>query len=188
MRCSSEVSPGHPALNWRRIINPVAVFTVIGIVIGLAGVNNAIPGFLVLDLNLIGAMAIPLFMLILGGNIYNDFTGTRERKVYTGEVIKFALIKNILFPLVFLGLLIWVRPDFPVALIIILQAAIPPITAIPIFTEREGGNRALTSQFIVATFVLSAVSIPVVLHVFGLFFPFPPGALVTDRLSNDGLV
>jgi malate permease and related proteins len=162
-----------PGLNWRRIINPVAVFTVIGIVIGLAGVNNAIPGFLVLDLNLIGAMAIPLFMLILGGNIYNDFTGTREKKIYTGEVIKFALIKNILFPLVFLGLLIWVRPDFPVALIIILQAAIPPITAIPIFTEREGGNRALTSQFIVATFVLSAVSIPVVLHVFGLFFPFP---------------
>jgi malate permease and related proteins len=162
-------------LNWRRIANPVLVMTVLGLVIALAGFNSKIPSFLIMILTLIGGMAIPLFMLILGGNIYNDFLGgaKADRKIYTGEVVKFTLIKTIVFPLVFLGLLIWLHPDYPVAFIIIMQAALPPITAIPIFAERSGGNRAITSQFIVATFVFSMISIPAVIYLFSQFFPFP---------------
>jgi hypothetical protein len=164
-----------PTLNWRRIVNPVMVVTLVGIIIGLAGLNVYIPRFVILILTLIGGMAIPLFMLILGGNIYNDFVNREpvDRKIYVAEIIKFTLIKNLLFPLVFLGLLIWIQPDFPVALLLILEAAVPPITAIPIFTERSGGNRALTNQYIVASFVFSIFSIPGILYLFGLFFPFP---------------
>jgi malate permease and related proteins len=95
--------------------------------------------------------------------------GTR---IYAAEVIKFTLIKMVLFPLIFLGLLILIRPDYAVAFIIVLEAALPPITAIPIFTKRGGGNRAITSQFILATFVFSIVSIPAVIYLFSLFFPF----------------
>jgi malate permease and related proteins len=164
-----------PALNWRRVLNPVMVVTLVGIIIGLAGLNAYIPRFVILILTLIGGMAIPLFMLILGGNVYNDFMNREavDRKIYTAEIIKFTLIKNLLFPLVFLGLLIWIHPDFPLALLLVLEAAVPPITAIPIFTERSGGNRALTNQYIVASFVFSIVSIPGILYLFGLFFPFP---------------
>jgi malate permease and related proteins len=163
------------ALNWRRIFNPVLGMTIFGILIGLAGVNQYLPNFLILILTLIGAMALPLFMLILGGNIYNDFilSGKENRKLYSREVIKFTLVKNLVFPLVFLGLLVWLRPDYPVALLIILEAAVPPITAIPIFTERSGGNRNITNQFIVASFIFSVVSIPLVIYLFSLFFPFP---------------
>jgi malate permease and related proteins len=164
-----------PTLNWRRIANPVLVATAVGIIVGLAGVNTYVPRFVILILTLIGGMAIPLFMLILGGNVYNDFMNreSNDRKIYTAEVIKFTLVKNLLFPLVFLGLLVWLRPDFPVAFLLILEAAVPPITAIPIFTERSGGNRALTNQYIVASFVFSIFSIPGILYLFGLFFPFP---------------
>lgn len=164
-----------PAVSWKRILNPVLVVTVVGIAIGLAGVSQNIPPFLIMVLTLIGGMAIPLFMLILGGNIYNDLIGrgTEATRIYAGEVVKFTLIKMLLFPMVFLGLLIWIRPDYPVAFIIVLEAALPPITAIPIFAERGGGNRAITSQFIVATFVFSTVSIPAIIYLFSLFFPFP---------------
>jgi malate permease and related proteins len=165
--------PQHSALNWRRIVNPVMVVTALGIVIGLLGITKDIPNFAIMVLTLIGGMAIPLFMLILGGNIYNDFMNIGGRKFHSGEVIKFTLIKNLVFPLVFLGLLVWIRPDYPVAFILMLEAALPPITAIPVFTEREGGNRAITSQFILASFVFSIVSIPAVIYLFSLFFPFP---------------
>ncbi len=163
------------SLNWRRIINPVLVVTVIGILVGIGGYNVYVPQFIILILTFIGAMAIPLFMLILGGNIYNDFMNqeSKDRKIYVMEVIKFTLVKNLLFPLVFLGLLIWVHPDYPLAFLLILEAAVPPITAIPVFTERAGGNRALTNQYIVASFVFSIVSIPAVIYLFSLFFPFP---------------
>jgi predicted permease len=163
------------SLNWRRIINPVLVVTGIGIVIGLAGVNKQVPTFVLSILSMVGAMAFPLFMLILGGNVYNDFmyTGQQAPKIYVREVVIFTVVKMLIFPLVFIGLLVWLRPDYPVALIILLQAAIPPITAIPILTERSGGNRGITSQFIVATFIFSILSIPAVLYLFSVYFPFP---------------
>lgn len=161
-------------MNWRRVINPVLVMTIIGLVVGLTGITDYVPEFMVLIVTLVGAMAIPLFMLILGGNVYNDFTGQGgKRQFYTREVIIFTLVKNLLFPLMFLGLLIWIKPDYTVAFILIIEAAVPPITAIPIFTERSAGNRAITNQFIVASFIFSIVSIPAVLYLFSLFFPFP---------------
>jgi predicted permease len=165
----------NPVFSWRRIINPVLVTTLAGLIIGITGITGYIPEFLVTLLVLVGGMTVPLFMLILGGNVYNDFVNkeTRSKGLHVRETLKFTLIKSLLFPLVFLGLLILIRPDYMIAFIIILEAAVPPITAVPIFTERAGGNRALTNQYIVASFIFSLISIPAVLYLFHQFFPFP---------------
>ncbi len=162
-------------LNWRRIVNPVLVATIVGIAIGLVSVNEYIPEFLITIVTMVGAITIPLIMLILGGNIYNDFMYKTDsgRRWYIPEVIKFVLIKNVVFPLVFLGLLLLLRPDLTVALIVIIQAAVPPITAIPILVERCGGNRQIASQFVFASFIVCIVSIPAVIYLFSRFFPIP---------------
>ncbi len=171
--------PQQEKVNWRRVVNPVLVVTVIGLVLGLIDIKGDVPSFLTMMITMIGAMATPLFMLILGGNVYNDFqnrTGDGaggRAKIYTSEVIKFTLVKNVLFPLVFLGLIYRIHPEFSIAFILMVQAAIPPITALPIFAERSGGNRAIASQFIVASFVFSIVSIPAMILLFSRFFPFP---------------
>jgi predicted permease len=162
-------------LNWRRIVNPVLVATVIGLLIGLVSVSEHIPEFLVTIVTMVGAIATPLIMLILGGNIYNDFMyrADNSKRWYIQEIVKFVVIKNVVFPLVFLGLLLLLRPDLTVALIVIIQAAVPPITAIPIFVERCGGNRQIASQFVVASFIFSIVSIPAIIYLFSRFFPIP---------------
>ena len=162
-------------LNWRRIVNPVLVATIIGLVIGLVSANDYIPEFLIIIVTMVGAIATPLFMLILGGNIYNDFMYKTDnnRRWYVPEVVKFVVIKNVVFPLIFLALLLWLRPDSTIALIVMLQAAVPPITAIPILVERCGGNRQIASQFVVASFILSILSIPASLYLFNRFFPIP---------------
>ena len=162
-------------LNWRRVVNPVLVATVVGIVIGLVAVNEYIPEFLITIVRMVGAITIPIIMLILGGNIYNDFRykADNNRRWYIGETIKFVLMKNVIFPLVFLGLLILLRPDLTVALIVIIQAAVPPITAIPILVERCGGNRQIASQFVFASFIFCILSIPAVIYLFSRFFPIP---------------
>ena len=162
-------------LNWRRIANPVLVATAVGLMVGLVAARDYVPDFLLSILTMVGAMAMPLFMLILGGNVYNDFMykGNEKEKSYIWEVFKFVLIKNILFPLVFLGLLLWLRPDYTVAFLVMLQAVVPPITAIPILTERCRGNRKIASQFVVASFIFSLLSIPAFLYLFNRFFPMP---------------
>jgi hypothetical protein len=162
-------------LNWRRVVNPVLVATVIGIVIGLVSVNEYIPEFVITIVTMVGAITIPIIMLILGGNIYNDFMykADNKRRWYIREVATFVVIKNVVFPLVFLGLLLLLRPDLTVALIVIIQAAVPPITAIPILVERCGGNRQIASQFIFASFIFCIFSIPAVIYLFSRFFPIP---------------
>jgi predicted permease len=124
---------------------------------------------------MVGAIATPLFMLILGGNIYNDlmYKADNNKRSDIREVVKFVVIKNVVFPLVFLALLLWLRPNSTIALIIMLQAAVPPITAIPILVERCGGNQKIASKFVVASFVLSIFSIPAFLYLFSRFFPIP---------------
>ena len=162
-------------LNWRRIVNPVLVATVVGLVIGLVSANEYIPEFLITIVTMVGAIATPLIMLILGGNIYNDFMykADNKRRWYIREVVEFVIIKNVVFPLVFLALLLLLRPDLTIALIVIIQAAVPPITAIPIFVERCGGNRQIASQFVIASFIFSIFSIPAVIYLFNRFFPIP---------------
>jgi predicted permease len=158
-------------LDWKKIIHPVLIITVAAILIRLVGVQNIIPDFIISILTMVGSMTIPLIMLILGGNIYLDFQKKSQLRVI--EITKFVIIKNIIFPLVFLGILILIRPPYHIALIIFLEGAIPPVTAVPIVTERSGGNRAVADQFLLASFLFSLISVAVMVSLFSLFFTVP---------------
>jgi predicted permease len=158
-------------VNWRRIANPILITTSVAIIIQLIGVGEYIPDFIISIFEMLGSMALPLLMLILGGNIYIDFKASG--KIYVWEVIKFVLAKNVFFPLVFIGMLLLTKPDYSLALIIFLQSAVPPITAIPILAERCGGNRNIASQFVLGSFIFSVISIPAMVYLFIMFFPIP---------------
>jgi predicted permease len=157
-------------INWKRIIHPVLIITMIALVIKLSGTQDYIPSFVNQIFVLLGGMTIPLIMIILGGNIYLDFQ--KKGKIQLFEISKFVIIKNLVFPFIFLAILIFIKSivTYPIALIILLQAAVPPVTAVPLVTERAGGNRAIVNQFIVASFCFSLVSIPFMIFLFELYF------------------
>lgn len=158
-------------LNWQRIINPVLVATLLAMTIVLAGVDKYLPEFLVTMFSMLGNMTLPLVMIILGGSFYIDFQ--RKGKIYTWEVLKFVLIKNIVFPLVFIAFLVVVQPSYYIALIIFIQSAVPPITGVPIQVKREGGNESIANQFLIGSFIFSIISIPALFLLFNMFFPIP---------------
>ena len=154
-----------------RILNPVLISTMLAAGVKLSGMEHHLPTFVLNVLQMLGGMSLPLLMLILGGSLYVDFQS--KGPVYIKEVIKFVLIKNILFPAVFILILVLVRPDYPAALIIFLESAAPPITGIPIQTQRHGGNSSITNQFILSSFVFSIFSIPLMFDLFSRYFPVP---------------
>jgi predicted permease len=162
-------------LRWTRLINPIVVVTMISIALVFAGVKPYIPDFVFLIVNMVGATATPLLMLILGGNIYNDFMNRKEgeNKLQPGEVIKFVLIKNLIFPAIVLAILVWIRADNVVAFLLVIQAAVPPISAIPVLVDRLKGNRAFSNQILVASFALSIITIPAFIYLFSRFFEMP---------------
>jgi len=156
------------AIDLKKIFHPVLIATIIAILISSVGFQDHVPRVVNDIAIMLGAMTIPLILLILGGNIYNDFQ-KKERWEFV-EIAKFVTIKNILFPLIFLGILVLIRPSYHIALILLLQAAVPPITAVPLVTERSGGNRAIVNQFVVASFILSLITIPVMVLFFSHYF------------------
>jgi malate permease and related proteins len=165
-----EDKPGG-RLRLGRIVNPVLISTVLAAGIKLSGMEKYLPNFILTVFHMLGGMSMPLVMLILGGSLYVDFQA--RGPIYFREVIKFVVIKNFLFPLIAILVLDFVRPSYPVALIAFLQSAVPPITGIPIQTQRYGGNSSITNQFILASFVISVLSIPLMFNLFCRYFPMP---------------
>jgi len=158
-------------LNVQRILNPVMISTVLAASIRLARIEVYLPQFVVTMLNIVGGMTLPLIMIILGGSLYIDFQ--RKGKIYLVEIAKFIFVKNILFPLVIGGLLLLIHPNYNIALIILLESAVPPITGTTIVAQREKGNASIANQFILGSFIFSIVSIPCFFALFDLFFPMP---------------
>jgi len=157
-------------INWKRIIHPVLIFTILALIIKLSGTQDYIPYFVLQIFELLGGMTVPLIMIILGGNIYLDFQ--KKGKIQLFEISKFVIIKNLAFPIIILTILIFIKSiiTYPVALLILLQASVPPLTAVPLVTERSGGNRAIVNQFIVASFSLSLITIPIMVFLFESYF------------------
>ena len=158
-----------PALNLQRIINPVLIATLLAMGMVLTGADHYLPVFIVDMFDLLGAMTLPLIMIILGGSLYIDFQ--QKGEIYTWEVFKFVAVKNFLFPLLFIGLLILLQPAYNIALIIFLQSAVPPFTGVPIQVARAGGNATLANQYILGSFLVSTISIPLMFLLFNRFFP-----------------
>lgn len=158
-------------LNVQRIINPVLISTVLAVSIRLARIEVYLPEFVVTMLTIVGGMTLPLIMIILGGSLYIDFQ--KKGKIYLVEIIKFVFVKNILFPLAIGGLLLLSHPNYNIALIILLESAVPPITGTTIVAQREKGNASIANQFILASFIFSIVSIPSFFALFNIFFPMP---------------
>ena len=158
------------SISLKKIIHPTLIATIIGILICLINVQHHIPSTITSVLSLLGGMALPLLMIILGGNIYINFK--KKGLSAKGETLKFVIIKNFVFPLCFIGFLLifynYIPPE--IAFIMFLQSAVPPVTAIPMVTERMNGNHELTSQFTMASFILSLVSIPLMVYIYQLFF------------------
>ena len=153
---------------WDRIFHPVFIVTLIAVGIKLGGVGGMIPSVIMSILDLLGGMAVPLLMLVIGANLYIDFKEKGDFDLM--EVLKFISIKNIFFPFVILGVLILVKPGIYIALILLIQAAAPPVTAVPLLTKRAGRNQKLVNQFFVASILLTVITIPIFIYLFDIFF------------------
>ncbi|MEO0292961.1 MAG: AEC family transporter [candidate division WOR-3 bacterium] len=150
-------------IEWKKIFHPVFLATLFGIFLKLISFTY-IPSFVISALKMVGTMSIPLLMIVLGGNIIIDFKEVNAW--YIGEIMKFLFFKNILMPLVMLGFVILIKPPYNVSLLMVLEGAVPPITAVPLIVERNGGNRLIVNQLVFSSFIFSLISIPFVMYLF----------------------
>jgi predicted permease len=151
-------------IHWKKIFHPVLVGTISAVFFKLTGLNVYIPTFVISSLEMVGAMSIPLLMIILGGNILIDFKQIGQ--LYIGEIVKFLVFKNLVMPIVMLGIIILIKPSYNIALILMIESAVPPVTATPLITNRNGGNRTIVNQFLLSSFLFSLITIPFMMYLF----------------------
>ena len=155
-------------IDWKKINNPVIKATVIGFIIKLFNLDDYIPQVVISVSEQIGNMTFPLLMLIVGGTLFRDMK--KAGKIYIGHILRFALVKNIVVPALMIFLLYVFKPPFPVALLLALQAASPPISTVPELTRRMNGNVNVANQLVVSSFFISIVVIPLMLYFLDLIY------------------
>jgi hypothetical protein len=161
---------GASRIRWGRVFSPPPLATALALGVRLLLPPDRAPPEMLLALTeQLGRMTVPLLMVLLGGKICVDLQA-RGRLDWPG-IGAFVLVKNLLFPLAAIGVLLLVRPPAPVAALILLQAAMPPVTSLPVLAERAGADRAAVSQFLLASFAVAPLSIPFALWLFERLSP-----------------
>jgi len=155
-------------LNLKKIFNPILIATIISMTLVLSGVSGYVPHIIIRVSKMLGALALPLVMILIGGNLFVDFK--RRGKLNIKLITLFLLFRNLIFPLIIFGLLFLVKPNFDTAFLIFLMTIVPPLTAIPILVDRAKGDTALANQFIVFSLLFSTVTIPLWLMLFNKYY------------------
>lgn len=149
---------------WKILFHPMTMATLIAISIRALSVQSYIPKFVSTGISMVGNMTIPLLMVTLGGIVYIDFK--EKGKIQIFENIKFVVMNNVFFP-IFILLILWkLGIEYNLAFIILVQAAVPPLTTLPVVMSRVGGERSLVNQFLISSFAFSILSIPLILFMF----------------------
>ncbi|MBN2800816.1 MAG: AEC family transporter [Deltaproteobacteria bacterium] len=156
-----------------KLLHPVLFATALAVGGAYLGLSELLPAFVLSSLTMLGATSVPLVMIAVGGSIYLDFR--QSGVVRWGELVRFVLAKNVLYPAAALGLVALTHPPAAVGLMIVLQSAVPPLTALPIFAERAGGDRALVAQYLLASFLATIVTLPATMLAYQLWVA--PGGL-----------
>ncbi len=151
-----------------KIFNRVLLATLLSVALKLTDMDVYIPNFVIEITGIIGAIALPLLMLTIGGNVFIDFS--RRGKFNYLASLKFVLTKNLIFPAAMLLFLILIRPPESVAKLMMLQSVVPPLSAVPVLTARAKGNVSISNQFLISSFICSILTIPLCLWFFSVYY------------------
>jgi malate permease and related proteins len=156
-------------IDWPKLMHPVGLATILAIAITYCGCGGLMPEFIYSTLQQIGAMSIPLLMIVTGGRLYDELKEWKNLR--WGQLLFFTGLKNIVWPLLMIAALILLQPAWNIAFLLMIQAAVPPITAVPIMTERSGGDAGFTGNLLAASFLVSFITLPAAIHLFYMLFP-----------------
>ena len=140
--------------------NPLMIAVTLGGLVAFSGLT--LPVSMVRFCEILGGAAIPLSLVTLGLFIANQSLTER-----IGEVSVLSLVKLVVHPLVaWLVIRAWFPMDATWTAVTVLLAALPPATTCFVIAQRYNTHLQQTSVLMVASTVLSVLSVSVVLLLF----------------------
>jgi predicted permease len=158
------------AKNWREnirnIVNPPIIAVLFGLLFLIPQVRTgftAVP-YLRESLSLVGNTTIPLVMIVLGGS-FGKGISLHERG---GRIIGIsAIVKLMVVPVLVLLAVKVFEMNRIFGFVLVLQAAMPAAMNHIVVAREYGGNIPLTARALFFHYMLSIVTVPIFLYLFG---------------------
>lgn len=145
------------------LFSPPVIAILVALFFVASGLGKFIPVFLIRPAKMLGNCALPLAMLVVGGNLAQINVGAKN----CFKNILYLIVAKLLFlPLLFLGLIFLVRPPPAVAFLLLLQGAMPSATSLSIITRYYDIEDNIVSLGIFWTHLVSLLTVPLFLILF----------------------
>jgi predicted permease len=152
--------------DYKHMFNAPVIATLLALACVFLNVRRFLPGVVFNPIDLLGRCAIPLSILVVGGNLACLKTDGRS---YAKPVAWGLLVKLAVLPLFFLCLVILMKPKPLVGLLLVLQATMPPATLLSVISKVEKREGSLVNQAIFYGHLVSIVTIPLFLALYWIF-------------------
>ena len=139
--------------------NPVVIAVFVTVGITLTGLDSAVPVFATSAFAMVGATAIPIALLVTGALIY-DYLEPKDFLKNPKFGIAACVMRLALLPVVFLFVANSLPFNLELKQVIIVQAAMPCAVLPVVLSKRYGGKMTVSVQVVVATALVSILTIP----------------------------
>ena len=144
------------------LFSPPVIADLVSLSLIFLGLNRFIPGVILSPVGMIGNCTLPLAMFIVGGNIASIHLGRIDKKA----IFLMSLAKMVILPS--LGLLFVLKFKLPelLALLIVMQLAMPPATSLSVIIRHYRKEDLLISQGVFFGHILSLLTVPLFLSLY----------------------
>ena len=148
---------GERGFSWRRMVNGPIIAVAIGLTLVALGLDGQVTGPLREAMSMIGVGAFPVAILITGCSIM-DLVGTE--KLNLRVILGSALVRLGLVPLAMLSAAKFLPLPVELRQVLLVQAAMPAGLSAILLARLYGGRPAVAVQVVIATTVLSLLTLP----------------------------
>lgn len=165
---------------FKRLLNPPTSSMLVGIVMGLFGLGNHLPTFLISSLDSLKSCLGPVAMLLAGVTIarYDLFNMLKKKKVYIATALRLVIIPSVLITVLFgvktlVILILNVSIGNDVLFLCFFATATPLGLNTVVFPEAYGGNPETGASMAMISHTLCVISIPIMYAIMVAIFGTP---------------
>ena len=157
---------GGSGIDLRNLVNPPIIAMAVGLALVLLGWNTAIPEPIINPVKILGGAALPLIMVVTGGNL----AMTRLNAANAFDLTRVCVAKLLIMPTLALAVLSVLRPDPLIALLIVIQSASPSAMTLSIVSRHyDIKNQDFVNQAVFFTHLFAVITLPIALALYGKY-------------------
>ncbi len=153
------LTSGEGKLDWKRLVNPPIIAVAMALTLNWSGAANSLTPESIKMLDVIGQLAIPLGLILIGATLFDNLKSLNFRK-HMHQVAMACCVRQLFLPAVFIiaAILLPVLPEIKAVLVV--EAAMPCGIFPIVIAKHYGGSPNTALQIIMGTTFLSVLTIP----------------------------